>query len=180
MANPGDAFPAAVQEAHEAHQLSEQQRLADEQLLLKLKADAAAARSRRSADDNDDDVDDKVGSRAKLRQLAASKRRRRGADHSDDDANDKIDRVVDDNDDNEDEEDDDEEEDDDDDDDDDEGVVPSFYLGMQLAQPSFTRLVCYPSTLRDLRAAHPHAQLSEKRERKDEQRASQAQHRPEQ
>ena len=61
----------------------------------------------------------------------------------------------------EDEEDDEDDEDDEEDDEDDEGdVEPSFYLGMQLAQPSFTRLVCYPSSLRDLRAAHPHALLS--------------------
>lgn len=163
VANRGDAFPTEVQEAHDEHELQEQYRRADE-----------LARASAAAHDPDDDVDDKVApsNNSNKTGAAPSKRPRKetndlatarngdssgrssssNRNHKSDDDNDADDDV------------------DGDEDDDkqsgDEGSAdsslasdelddgrPKHYVGIAMGV-STIRLVCEPSSLRELQQVH--------------------------
>ncbi len=149
VANPGDAFPVAVQEAHQRQELSVRE------AATAAAASAAATMTKRAprrptVHGSDDDVDDKVlpPKRSRVDDDGLP------VDDIDDDDNDGNDNVDDNGDDNDDDDDDDE---DDDDDDDDEIAAPLNYLGLQIAEPSTVRIYCYPSSLQLLRERHPNA-----------------------
>lgn len=151
VANRGDAFPSDVQDAHDEHELLEQYRRADEMTAATATAAAAAAvdsrrRTASNRDNADDDVDDKLSGAAKRsRQQAGESANNKRRSNDDNDSN--VDDDIDDDNLNGDDEDSSLASDELDD------GRPKFYVGMAMGT-STIRLVCQPSSLRELRQIH--------------------------